>query len=201
MTNLAATRKKSLKQSTPCIGIKKNGEPCKKWSLKTSDFCLKHQGSRAVVLHDAPLPPPATRFGIYAKNLSDAQQEIRINIAKQGLLDDFKKPDLEDELMISRVILADLLDGQGDAQVSNTARIRTIETVARIAKIAKHITEIDQEQVKADFLNAVINAMNYAFHRANGLQDPAERAKVFVDEFASFFPQSNQIQPAHTSTN
>ena len=195
MTNLLATRKKSLKPPTRCAGtVKSTDLPCKKWSMRASDFCQKHQGNRAVVLHNAEVPIPNSRFGIYAKNLSDAQQEIRINIAKQGLLDEFKKPDLEDELMIARVILADLLND--DTGVTNTARIRTIETVARIAKIAKVIKDIDQEQVKADFLNAVINAMNYSFTRANGMQDPAERAKVFIDEFASFFPAAaNKIQP------
>ena len=194
MTNLLATRKKSLKPSTRCLGeVKSTGDQCKKWSMVASDYCLKHQGSRAVTIHNAPVPEPKTRFGIYAKNLSQAQQEIRINVAKQGLLDEFKKPDLEDELMISRIILADLLNDE--QAVSHTARIRTIETVARIAKIAKHIQDIDQEQVKSDFLNAVINAMNYSFQRANGLEDPAERAKVFVDEFASFFPATaNQVQ-------
>ncbi len=193
--SLVTIRKKSLAPTTKCQATTSGGRSCKKWAIRGSSLCLQHQTK---LPNAQPKVSNNSRFGIYARQLSVAQREIYAEAVRQGVMDDFRRPDLEEELAIARILLADMLAADN---LTNSTRLRAIELVSKIAKTAKLIKELDQATLKQDFLSAVMDAINYAFQRANGYTDPAERGRVFVSEFSSFFPLLNDageaVYPEH----
>lgn len=183
MKALKERRKKSLLRKH-CTKTTASGEPCKKWALLGKETCNKH------IKQAKNLPAPVNRFGIYAQQLTDSQKVIYDETARLNLLDEFRKPDLEDELILARIIVADMLN---EPDMSNPRRLKALEVLSKITRTAKLIKEYDVAAVKADFMVAIQDAITYAFQRANSYSDPAVRSRVFVDEFASFFPSQQAL--------
>ena len=181
-SSLATTKKTSLQPVQPCVATTKAGNLCKRNAEPGSSVCCSHRtpAQTAAVVHGAKFP------GLYSRSLVGIRKEIADEVIDQGELDVLKSTDIDGELALARVELAQMLKADN---YSSKQHLRAIETIAKVASLAKKLKEMDNNAIRAEFVDAIIKAVTFAFHRANAISDPAERASVFQHEFMAFFPE------------
>lgn len=99
--------------------------------------------------------------------------------------EDLGTTDLEAELEVARVQLAEILSDE-EAPVAD--RLKALEVVAKIARTARAIQEINAQALRQEFLEALLTAISHAFKEANALPTPEARAKKFIEELTTLFP-------------
>ena len=181
-SKLAKIKTTSLQPAQPCGAITKAGALCKHNALPGSSVCNSHKtpAQAASAIARAKFP------GLYSRSLVGIRKEIADEVVAQGELLALRSTDIEDELALSRIELAQMLASN---EYSAKQHLKAVETIARVASLAKKLKEMDNNAIKSEFVSAVIGAVTFAFHRANSISDPAERAIVFQREFMGFFPE------------
>jgi hypothetical protein len=162
-----------------CASKTTSGEPCKQYVQKGKPFCNLH-------IYRAS-PKHITASGIYTTSLDKSLRELEAETIAAGRLDDLKRLDLEQELVIARLQLMEILADR-EGIYGAKARLTAIDTIVKVAKYAKALKEIDANALRRDFLDSIIVAISFAFQRANNMQDPADRSVAFIREMSQFFP-------------
>ncbi len=166
----------------PCVATTKAGSLCKKKALPGSTVCASHKTPA-----QAASAPARSKFpGLYARALVGARKEIADVVEAEQEFEDLKSTDVTDELALARIELAQMLRSD---EYSAKQHLKAIETIAKVATLAERLKDMDNNAIKHEFMEAVINAVTFAFHRANAISDPAERAVIFMHEFQAFFPE------------
>lgn len=181
-SGLATVKKTSLQPVQPCVATTKAGTPCKRNAQAGSSVCISHKtaAQTAAAVQGAKFP------GIYSRSLAGVHEEIVNEVIAQGEYEGLKSTDIEPELALARVELAHMLKAD---DYSAKQRLNAIQTIAKVASIAKNLKELDNNAIRAEFVDAIIKAVTFAFHRANAISDPVERAQIFQQEFMAFFPE------------
>jgi hypothetical protein len=161
-----------------CGYKKRNGKPCGALRIKGQPHCK---------IHNKGALRPA-KHGLYHHLVDSSMQQIYAEVEAQGKISELSRPDLEEELKIARVQLIALLK---NPNASAGIRLKAMETIQRIAKTAKIMKEIDASALRQEFLDSLLNAVSFAWHRANSISDPADRTRTFVSELAMWFPALN----------
>jgi hypothetical protein len=172
-----------------CEGLTKDGNRCRRGALKGTSECYAHRTS--AIAKRGPIPRSLAKMGIYRSQLNQSLLDIAVELEKAGSIEELKKPTLEEELVLSRLQVMELTSGNAPPGM----RLKALELVGRIARTAKQLQEIETAKFKEEFLDSLINAVTFAFHRANILDDPADRNKAFIEELAMFFPQVRPLDP------
>lgn len=181
-SGLATVKKTSLQPVQPCVATTKAGTPCKRNAQAGSSVCISHKtaAQTAAAVQGAKFP------GIYSRSLAGVHKEIVDEVVAQGEYEGLKSTDIEPELALARIELAQMLQAE---DYSAKQRLNAIQTIAKVASIAKNLKELDNNAIRAEFVDAIIKAVTFAFHRANAISDPVERAQIFQQEFMAFFPE------------
>lgn len=171
--------------SNPCIGFGSNPKEC---GNPTEDGTLRCAYHNKVLQVRMGLGEGPKALGIYGRVLAQGLKELTFEAESQGKIEELKDPNLGNELAAARLLLASIID---EEEMDKDQVMKGLETIAKIARTAKTIAEIDAAALRQEFIDSVMNAAIFAFHRANAAVDPAERSIIFVREFASMFPGIN----------
>ncbi len=187
-SNLALLNARS-KRVGPCVATTKAGNLCKRKAEVGSTVCKSHKtaAQAAAVTTNSKFP------GIYARALAGARKTIADVVEAEDELEDIKSTDITNELGLARIELAQMLESD---EYSAKQHLKAIETIAKVATLAERLKEMDNNAIKHEFMDAVISAATFAFHRANAISDPAERATIFAHEFQAFFPEVEGEKPS-----
>lgn len=181
-SNLASVKSTSLQPVQPCVATTKAGVLCKRKAQPGSTVCRSHKtpAQTASAVTGAKFP------GLYSRALVGIRKEIADEVIAEGQLSLLQQTDIEDELALSRIEMAQMLASD---DYSAKQHLRALETISKIAATAKKLKEMDNNAIRHEFVTAIISAVTFAFHRANAISDPAERQSVFQHEFMAFFPE------------
>jgi len=166
----------------PCIGFGSNPKEC---GNSIEDGTLRCSYHNKVLQVRMGLGEGPKALGIYGRVLAQGLKELTFEAESQGKIEELKDPNLGNELAAARLLLASIID---EEEMDKSEVMKGLETIAKIARTAKTIAEIDAAALRQEFIDSVMNAAIFAFHRANAALDPAERSMIFVREFASMFP-------------
>jgi hypothetical protein len=168
--------------SNPCVGFGSGPQDCQN---PTEDGTLRCAYHNKVLSVRMGLGEGPKALGIYGRVLAQGVKELTFEAESQGKIEELKDPNLGNELAAARLLLASIID---EEEMDKSEVMKGLETIAKIARTAKTIAEIDAAALRQEFVDSVVNAAVFAFHRANAAVDPAERSGIFVREFASMFP-------------
>ncbi len=169
------------KRVGPCVATTKAGSLCKHKAQVGSTVCASHKTKAQI----ASSQKTSKFTGIYARSISGSRKLIADQVMEEGEFEGLKSTDIEQELALGRIELAMMLDSD---EYSAKQHFKAIETISKVAVLAKRLKEMDNTAIRHEFVEAVINAVTFAFHRANAISDPAERSTIFMREFQAFFP-------------
>jgi len=188
-SGLAVMKRKASQPAQKCVATTKAGVLCKRNAQQGSTVCASHKTPAQVasVVQGVKFP------GIYSRALAGAHQVIAEEVVAQGELEALKSTDIGDELALARVELAQMLKAEN---YTAKQRLNAITTIAKVANIAERLKKLDNSAIRAEFVDAIIQAVTFAFHRANAITDPVERAQIFQQEFAAFFPEVDGVTPS-----
>lgn len=129
--------------------------------------------------------------------LWDGFKNIRKELtAHPELIEQLYTTDIGEELAVSRIVLAEILKGTKiDNKTSADRRmaLQALKLIGRIAKTAEDIREKKDNIIKQEFLDGIIAAITHAFIRANDYERKADRARIFMSEFAAMLPGNVSI--------
>lgn len=135
------------------------------------------------------------RFGIYHEDLSSSMQEIKNSVAERNETHKLYDTSILEELQLARVLLITWLrTHKDDDDIPLKDLLECTNTVTKIAKLALDIQKADQNELSAEQRNRLVTLVSQAFHRANVVDDPAQRAIVFTTELS----RSLSGKPEHT---
>ena len=179
---------KNSQRIGPCVATTKAGGLCKRKAEAGSTVCPSHKTSaqKAAVTSNSKFP------GIYARALAGARKQISDTVEAEGEFEDIKSTDITNELGLARIELANMLESD---EYSAKQHLKAIETISKVATLAERLKEMDNNAIRHEFVEAVISAVTFAFHRANAISDAAERATIFMREFQAFFPEVEGSKP------
>jgi len=174
VSKVASQKKKALVRLSQCAHIKDTGEQCRAKPLRGQPTCRKHTRHRP------------TDLGIYSTAIDASLRTIASEVESIGKLSELRKTDLEDEIALARLQVMDLMKMEG---VPALVRLKALSLVSKIIKDAHKVKEIDAAALNTNFLNSILEAVAYSFHRANAIADPAQRSQIFIRELSLWFPQ------------
>jgi hypothetical protein len=126
------------------------------------------------------------------KGLWKGYQSIHKTLtANPELIEQLYSGRLTEEVAVSRILLAELLQTE-DGQELDTKRretaMKALRLIGKIAQQAKDIQLAESHELKKEFMDGIIAAVVHAFTRCNAYSRPSERARIFMQEFASLLP-------------
>lgn len=130
----------------------------------------------------------SSKYGYYVRQLSDSVKLLQLEAERLDDIDDLSSADITNELMLSRLLLADWLKKHSDSEnLPLKDLVDVTHSISKIAKLAKEINSADKAALKESFLRAIITAVSHAFHKANLERTPESRAVVFANEISAIF--------------
>ena len=153
------------------------------------DNCWRHlpKSQRDLIRQEQRLAKLETQ-GLYDGSLSDSLRLLQLKAQQSNKIGQLTDVNITAELALSRLLLSDWLDKhKDDTQIPVKDLTDILKTIAQIAKLSQSIGQADEKALSDEVMRAIINSISHAFHKANLLQTPEERAVAFATEIASIF--------------
>lgn len=147
---IPATWKPTLNEPVPvirCTAIKRDGDRCKRWSLRGTNVCVKHGGQLPTVQEHAAAVVEAARLRIInmTDQAVDVLQDLMVNAAAEKIRLDAAR-DVLDRAGVKGALEIDLTVSQGES-AADRARRMLEDTATRMAEKIQDQQERDADNV------------------------------------------------------
>lgn len=166
------------------------GYVCKGTPIAPLWKCVRHGGNWS---SSSPTKIAHTDVSIYTTPTGTWKgfKNIRKQLTEQPrYIEQLYSPNLDEELAVSRIILAELMQRSDKSMTSQNRDLilKALRLISNIAKIAKEIHIAESSAIHKAFMDEVIIAISQAFTRANSYSRPSDRARIFMQEFTRALP-------------